>query len=47
VSIRRKRTIPATARPTFAHEGDSNFTWGFHPNFDFTAIVPPKNRTGA
>jgi hypothetical protein len=33
-------TVPATARPTFSHEGDFNFTWGFHPNFDFTAIVP-------
>ena len=33
-------TIPATARPTFSHEGDFNFTWGFRPNFDFTVIVP-------
>jgi hypothetical protein len=33
-------TIPATARPTFSHEGDFNFTWGFHPNFDLTVIVP-------
>jgi hypothetical protein len=41
-------TIPATAGPTFSHEGDFNFTCGFHPNFDFTVIVPPpKNRTGA
>lgn len=32
--------IPATARPTFAHEGDFNFTWGFHPNFDLTVLVP-------
>ena len=32
--------IPATARPTFSHEGDFNFTWGFRPNFDVTAIVP-------
>ena len=32
--------IPATARPTFAHEGDFNFTWGFHPNFDLTILVP-------
>jgi len=40
-------TIPATARPTFSHEGDFNFTWGFHPNFDFTVIFPAKNRTGA
>ena len=33
-------TIPATARPTFSHEGDFNFTWGFHPDFDLTVIVP-------
>src|SRR6202040_3803986 len=33
-------TIPATARPTFSHEGDFNFTWGFHPNFDLTVLVP-------
>lgn len=32
--------IPATARPTFAHEGDFNFTWGFHANFDLTILVP-------
>jgi hypothetical protein len=31
---------PVTARPTFAHEGDFNFTWGFYRNFDFTMIVP-------
>ncbi|HEV2986932.1 MAG TPA: hypothetical protein VG759_00715 [Candidatus Angelobacter sp.] len=29
-----------TARPTFSHEGDFNFTWGFHPNFDLTVLVP-------
>ncbi len=33
-------TIPATARPTFAHEGDFNFTWGFYRNFDLTILVP-------
>lgn len=33
-------SIPATARPTFAHEGDFNFTWGFYPNFDLTVLVP-------
>ena len=33
-------TIQATARPTFSHEGDFNFTWGFHPNFDLTVLVP-------
>jgi hypothetical protein len=32
--------IPPTARPTFAHEGDFNFTWGFHPDFDLTLVVP-------
>jgi hypothetical protein len=32
--------IPATARPTFSHEGDFNFTWSFHPNFDLTVLVP-------
>ncbi|MFZ0334588.1 MAG: hypothetical protein WBG29_00435 [Candidatus Acidiferrales bacterium] len=32
--------LPATARPTFSHEGDLNFTWGFYRNFDFTILVP-------
>jgi len=32
--------ISATARPTFTHEGDINFTWGFYKNFDFTLILP-------
>jgi hypothetical protein len=32
--------IPTTARPTFAHEGDFNFTWGFYRNFDLTILVP-------
>jgi hypothetical protein len=32
--------IPPTARPTFSHEGDFNFTWGFHRNFDLTVLVP-------
>ena len=32
--------ISATARPTFAHEGDFNFTWGFYRNFDLTILVP-------
>jgi len=32
--------IPATARPTFAHEGDFNFTWSFYRNFDLTILVP-------
>jgi hypothetical protein len=34
------RSIPTTARPTFAHEGDFNFTWGFYRNFDLTILVP-------
>ena len=32
--------VPATARPTFSHEGDFNFTWGFCPNCDLTIFVP-------
>ena len=32
--------IPATARPTFSHEGDFTFTWGFRRNFDVTVVVP-------
>ena len=32
--------IPATARPTFAHESDFNFTWGFYRDFDLTILVP-------
>ena len=33
-------SVPATARPTFAHEGEFNFTWGFFRNFDLTILVP-------
>ena len=33
-------SIPATARPTFAHEGDFTFIWGFYRNFDLTVLVP-------
>jgi hypothetical protein len=33
-------SIPSTARPTFAHEGDFHFTWGFYRNFDLTILVP-------
>lgn len=33
-------SISSTARPTFSHEGDFNFTWGFYRNFDFTILVP-------
>ena len=32
--------ISATARPTFTHEGDINFTWGFYKDFDLTLILP-------
>lgn len=32
--------IGPTARPSFSHEGDFNFTWGFHPDFDLTVLVP-------
>ena len=32
--------IPVTARPTFSHEGDFNFTWGFHRNLDLAVLVP-------
>jgi hypothetical protein len=32
--------IPVTAFPTFSHEADFNFTWGFYRNFDFTVLVP-------
>jgi hypothetical protein len=32
--------ISATAFPTFSHEADFNFTWGFHRNFDLTVLVP-------
>jgi hypothetical protein len=33
-------SIPSTARPTFAHEGEFNFTWGFYRNFDLTVLIP-------
>jgi hypothetical protein len=33
-------TNPLTLRPTFSHEGDFTFTWGFHSNFDLTVVVP-------
>lgn len=33
-------SIPATARPSFAYQGSFNFTWGFHPDFDLTILVP-------
>ena len=34
------RSIPLTARPTFSHEGDIDFTWGFYKNFDLAVVVP-------
>jgi hypothetical protein len=33
-------SIPPSARPTFAHEGDFNFTWGFYRNLDLTILLP-------
>jgi hypothetical protein len=33
-------SILSTSRPTFSHEGDFNFTWGFYRNFDLTILVP-------
>ena len=32
--------IPLTAFPTFSHEADFNFTWGFYRNCDLTVLVP-------
>jgi hypothetical protein len=32
--------IPATALPTFSHQGVFDFTWGFYRNFDLTVLVP-------
>jgi hypothetical protein len=32
--------IPVTAFPTFSHEADFNFTWGFYRNFDLTVLIP-------
>lgn len=31
---------PLTVRPTFSHEGDFTFTWGFHPDLDLTVVLP-------
>jgi hypothetical protein len=33
-------SIPVTARPTFSHEADFNFTWGFHRDFDLAVLMP-------
>jgi hypothetical protein len=32
--------IPVSARPTFSHEADLNFTWGFYRDFDLTVLIP-------
>ena len=32
--------ISQAARPTFSHDADFNFTWGFHRDFDLTVLVP-------
>jgi hypothetical protein len=36
----KAQTLTRTSLPTFSHEGDFNFTWGFHANFDVAALVP-------
>ncbi len=33
-------SISPSARPSFFHEGDFNFTWGFYKDFDLAVIVP-------
>ncbi len=40
LTARSSGNVPITARPTFAHDGDFNFTWGFYRNFDLTILVP-------
>ncbi len=32
--------VPSTARPTFSHEADFNFTWGFYRDLDLTVVIP-------
>jgi hypothetical protein len=32
--------LPLTARPTFSHEGDFDFTWGVRRDFDLVVLVP-------
>src|SRR6202040_1057736 len=32
--------VPATARPTFSHEADFNYTWGFYRDLDLTVLIP-------
>ena len=36
----RSGAIAATSRPTLSHEADFNFTWGFHPDFDLSIVIP-------
>lgn len=36
----RTTGVPDTARPTFIHNGNLTFAWGFYKNFDFTIVVP-------
>ena len=36
----RFNKLRSTARPTFSHEGDFNFTWGVYRDFDLTILVP-------
>ena len=40
LTLESPANIPATARPTFAREGEFNFTWGFYRDFDLTILVP-------
>jgi hypothetical protein len=40
---RDRSTTPAitsTSHPTFSHQADFVFTWGFYPNFDLTVKMP-------
>jgi hypothetical protein len=32
--------IPTSSRPTFSHQGNFTFTWGFFRNFDLTVTMP-------
>src|ERR1051325_11148639 len=32
--------VPVTALPTFSHEGNINFTWGFYRDFDLAVVIP-------
>ena len=36
----KAQAISPTSFPTFSYEGDFNFTWGFHRNFDLAVLVP-------